>query len=82
MVAGRPRPLPAAIGDELVALGRQAIANIVAHADARTARVGLVYGAAEVVLLVQDDGVGFDVRRIAPTGRPQGRRAAVRASPS
>ncbi len=75
VVAGPRRPLPGDLGRVLVALGRQAIANIVAHADARTARVGLVYGASEAVLLVQDDGVGFD---LAEVPRPDGSRVGPR----
>ncbi len=75
VVAGPRRTLPGQLGNELVALGRQAIANIVAHADARTARVGLVYGVAEAVLLVQDDGVGFD---LAEVPRPDGSRVGLR----
>ena len=69
VVAGPPRTLPTEVVDELFGLAQQAIANIVAHADARTARVGLVYGADEVVLLIQDDGVGFDATELP---RPDG----------
>jgi signal transduction histidine kinase/DNA-binding NarL/FixJ family response regulator len=69
VVAGPPRTLPSEVVDELFGLAQQAIANIVAHADARTARVGLVYGADEVVLLIQDDGVGFDATELP---RPDG----------
>src|SRR6478609_10974877 len=69
VVAGPPRALPIEVVDELFGLAQQAIANIVAHADARTARVGLVYGADEVVLLIQDDGVGFDATELP---RPDG----------
>ena len=75
VVAGSRRPVPAAVAAELLALGRQAVGNIVAHADARTARVGLVFRAAEVVLFVQDDGVGFDVDQ---RPRPDGSRAPLR----
>lgn len=64
----------AVITGELLTLGRQAIANIVAHADARTARVGLVFGAVRVVLFVQDDGVGFDV---GARPRPNGSRVGL-----
>ena len=45
VVAGPPRALPTEVVDEMFGQARQAIANIVAHADARTARVGSVYGA-------------------------------------
>lgn len=75
VVAGPPQPLPPEVTDELFGLAQQAISAIVAHADARTARVGLVYGAAEVALLIQDDGVGFDHDDVP---RPDGSRAAVR----
>ncbi len=75
VVAGPRRPLPAVIAGELLALGRQAVANIVAHADARTARVGLVFGAVQVVLFAQDDGVGFDVDELP---RPDGSRVGLR----
>jgi DNA-binding NarL/FixJ family response regulator/signal transduction histidine kinase len=60
VVAGTRRQLSAAIAGELLTLGRRAVGDIVAHGDARTARVGLVFGPADVVLFVQDDGVGFD----------------------
>ena len=41
---------------------REALTNIVAHARARTARLGLLYEPEAVSLLVQDDGQGFDPR--------------------
>jgi DNA-binding NarL/FixJ family response regulator/signal transduction histidine kinase len=72
VVAGRPRALPTEVAEEIFTQARQAIATIVAHADARTARVGLVYGATDVVLLIQDDGVGFDAAELP---RPDGSRA-------
>ena len=72
VVAGPPRTLLAEVVDALFSLAQQAIANIVAHAAARTARVGLVYSATEVVLLIQDDGIGFDVGELP---RPDGSRA-------
>lgn len=75
VVAGPPQPLPREVTDELFGMAQQAISGIVAHADARTARVGLVYGAAEVALLIQDDGVGFDVDDVP---RPDGTRPAAR----
>ena len=74
VVAGPPRRLPAETVEKLFALAQRAISNIVAHADARTARVGLVYRGDEVVLIVQDDGVGFDVGEIP---RPDGTRSSL-----
>lgn len=60
VVAGPRQHLPPEVTDELFGLAQLAISGIVAQANARTARVGLVYGASDVVLLIQDDGVGFD----------------------
>ena len=77
VVAGKSRPLPAEVVNELFGVAQQAIANIVAHADARTARVGLVYGATDVVLLIQDDGVGFDDAQLP---RPDGSGAGIARS--
>jgi len=71
VVAGPPRSLPVAVVDVLFGVAHQAITSIVAHADARTARVGLVYSATDVVLLIQDDGVGFDSTQLP---RPDGSR--------
>jgi DNA-binding NarL/FixJ family response regulator/signal transduction histidine kinase len=72
VVAGPPQPLPPEVTDELFGLAQQAISAVVAHGDARTARVGLVYRAAEVVLLIQDDGIGFDLDAVP---RPDGSRS-------
>ena len=74
VVAGPPQVLPPEIADEVFGLAQQAISSIVEQADARTARVGLVYGADEVVLLVQDDGIGFDLDEIP---RPDGSRSPL-----
>ena len=61
VVAGPRQHLSPEVTDELFGLAQLAISAIVAQASARTARVGLVYGAADVVLLIQDDGTGFDL---------------------
>jgi DNA-binding NarL/FixJ family response regulator len=60
--------------DESLALGvlrvaREALTNIVRHAQARSVRLGLMYEQAAVTLLVQDDGQGFDPRADWPGDR-------------
>src|SRR6201994_5003302 len=60
--AGTPVPLNGDLSPELLRIAREALTNIVAHARARTARLGLLYEAEAVSLLVQDDGQGFDPR--------------------
>jgi signal transduction histidine kinase/DNA-binding NarL/FixJ family response regulator len=60
--AGTPVPLDGDLSRELLRIAREALTNIVAHAQARTARLGLLYESEAVSLLVQDDGQGFDPR--------------------
>ena len=45
---------------EVLRIAREALTNIVGHGQARTVRLGLLYEAGAVSLLVQDDGQGFD----------------------
>jgi signal transduction histidine kinase len=56
---GTPRPLSPVVADTLYRVGREAIANALRHARARSIRVQLSYRSRDVVLSVTDDGVGF-----------------------
>ena len=60
VVAGAPVPVSADVAHQAVRIAQEALTNIVQHAAASSARVGLVYGSAGLALLVQDDGRGFD----------------------
>ena len=40
---------------------QEALTNVVAHAEAQQVRVGVFYGSDDVVVVVEDDGAGFDV---------------------
>ena len=51
--------LPSVLADDLVAVAREALANVARHARAGTAEVELSAFAEQVRLLVHDDGVGF-----------------------
>ena len=55
-------------------VAREALTNIVRHAQARSVRLGLMYEPTAVTLLVQDDGQGFD-----PKAEWQGDRFGLRA---
>lgn len=44
----------------LLRIAQESLSNIRKHAQAQRVRVGLSYGAAEVTLMVEDDGIGFD----------------------
>jgi DNA-binding NarL/FixJ family response regulator len=50
-------------------VAREALTNIVRHAQARSVRLGLMYEPAAVTLLVQDDGQGFDPKAGWPGDR-------------
>jgi signal transduction histidine kinase/DNA-binding NarL/FixJ family response regulator len=60
--AGAPVALDGGLSREVLRTAREALTNIVAHARARTVRLGLLYEPGAVTLLVQDDGQGFDPR--------------------
>ena len=57
---GTPRPLSPVVADTLYRVGREAIANALRHAHARSIRVHLSYRSRDLVLSVTDDGIGFD----------------------
>ncbi len=59
--AGTPRPIATAVEEQLLRIGREAMANVVRHAHARELRIALVYGVDDMTLTVTDDGCGFDV---------------------
>lgn len=56
--------VPAAIDAEsevcLYRITQEALHNVVKHSRARHARVAITFGADEIVLRVDDDGIGFD----------------------
>ena len=58
--AGTPMPLDGRLAHEVLRIAREALTNIVRHAQAHSVRLGLLYEQAAVSLLVQDDGQGFD----------------------
>jgi signal transduction histidine kinase/DNA-binding NarL/FixJ family response regulator len=60
--AGTPPAMEEGLSQEVLRVAREALTNIVRHAQARSVRLGLMYEQAAVTLLVQDDGQGFDPR--------------------
>ena len=57
-------PVESAVPDdivpELIAVLREALSNVARHAQARSARVSVRVSGQEVILQVEDDGVGID----------------------
>src|SRR5215472_9907324 len=60
ITAGTPVVMEEELSHEVFRVAREALTNIIRHAGAHSARIGLLYEHAFVTLLVQDDGQGFD----------------------
>ena len=56
--------LPLQVEAEFYRIAQQALTNVRQHAAAKTARVALVCTKRNTTLTIEDDGVGFDVRRV------------------
>lgn len=64
--AGTPQPVPDGLAHQLFRIAQEALTNAVRHAGARSVRIGVIHEDGAVVVLVQDDGQGFE------PGRPAG----------
>jgi two-component system NarL family sensor kinase len=60
---GHERVLPPGAEACLYRVAQEAVSNVAKHAKARRAVVVLEFGAADVRLVVEDDGRGFDVEK-------------------
>ncbi|AKJ04651.1 histidine kinase-like protein [Archangium gephyra] len=69
-VTGDERPLRAAVRDELLMIAREAMANAVRHAKARSIAVSLAYEEHRLSLCVKDDGTGLDPLYSNHDGKP------------
>jgi signal transduction histidine kinase len=64
IVEGRERPLNALTSNDVLQVGRQAIANAFQHARARNIHVLLSYGEEFFRLRIEDNGSGIDERKM------------------
>ncbi len=64
-ITGEEQPLPAPLKIALFRVVQEALNNIVKHARAQEVRVRLHFGKDEVLVAIQDDGVGFDMNALA-----------------
>jgi two-component system NarL family sensor kinase len=67
-VVGGHRPLPLRVEVGLYRIAQEALTNIAQHAAARRVTLSLVMTPAQVRLMVEDDGRGFEPPQV-PTGR-------------
>jgi signal transduction histidine kinase len=52
------------VGMQLLRIVQEALTNVAQHARASAVRIGLVFGTDGVAVIVEDDGVGFDVEAV------------------
>lgn len=60
IVKGTPRPLRPRIREEVIQIGREALANAFRHSQARNVRLEIEYGIEQVRVFIKDDGCGID----------------------
>jgi len=66
-VEGNHRSIPSELGEQLLRIGTEAIANAARHSCADQIHVRLLYGADSIGLQVCDNGNGFDLDRASAT---------------
>jgi DNA-binding NarL/FixJ family response regulator len=62
IIVGESRPVDDLLARDLMWVAMEVLTDLIRRADARSARLGLLYSDDAVSLLVQDDGQGFDPR--------------------
>lgn len=67
-VFGDSRPLSRNVETQVLRIVQESLTNVVQHARASMARVGLVYGSDGLAVIVEDDGCGFDPESVAGQG--------------
>jgi signal transduction histidine kinase len=69
-VEGMSQQLSEEAGVTLFHVTRELLANVAKHSQARSVRVVLSWGAADVLVHVDDDGIGFDPASASPKEKP------------
>jgi len=63
-VIGDVRPLAPEVAHQAFKIVQEALSNVVFHAHAATVRIGLIYDRGALVVVVEDDGRGFDLAAV------------------
>ena len=58
-IKGQPRQLPVRVVDAFFRIGQEAIANAVQHSHAKHLKIQIDYQNSQLVMVVEDDGLGF-----------------------
>lgn len=67
-VSGQPRDLPTGVDLAAYRIIQESLTNVIRHARAATARIGIAYRRTDVLIQIDDDGHGHDVREPSPAG--------------
>jgi PAS domain S-box-containing protein len=70
---GQPKPLSDDVCVLLFQAVRELLVNVAKHAQARSAKVSITRDGAHIEVDVEDDGVGFDTGKLAPSVDENGR---------
>ena len=65
-VAGLRRRLPPVVENNLLRIGQEAVTNAWKHAKPSRIDVRIIYRRRQIELIVEDDGIGFDVEKVSP----------------
>jgi DNA-binding NarL/FixJ family response regulator/signal transduction histidine kinase len=65
VVSGEPRQLAPDVSQQALRIVQEALTNVVSHAAATSVRVGVIYGDEELLIVIEDDGRGFDLVGLA-----------------
>ncbi|MGW9404810.1 hybrid sensor histidine kinase/response regulator transcription factor [Arthrobacter sp. NPDC055585] len=83
LVSGEPHDLAPVVAYQLFMVIQEAVANVVAHSQAAACRVGIFYGESGVRVVVEDNGCGFEHRRVErDAGSTQGIQLGLHAMAS
>lgn len=69
-VLGEDRSLPSEVRTALFRVVQEALTNTVKHANAQKAHIRLIYADNYVSVFVEDDGRGFDPKKLGASSRP------------
>lgn len=69
-IQGEPHQLGADVKTAIFRIAQEALSNILRHSQASQARVMLCFQPDDVLLRVEDDGIGFETARLSNPNRP------------
>jgi len=64
VVTGEAPEIAPDVAQQALQMVQEALTNVVLHAQAQQVRVGVFYGSDDVVIVIEDDGSGFDVGQL------------------